>query len=145
MAKRDELSKVLKEAEAEEPEFVLAPEQVAEKVTAMPIVESGVRLSKDPIKHEIFLFGRVSNKSLRVTSSPPRRRPPSSPSAKPVGRRTSRYVSRFSDEPMCTPRSPIGAFCCLAWLFDRTFSSRLIDAPMAPIHITAELFGVVEP
>lgn len=43
----EELAKMLKAAEAEEPEFVLAPEQVAEKVTAMPIVESRVRLSKD--------------------------------------------------------------------------------------------------
>lgn len=38
---------MLKAAEAEESEFVLAPERVAEKVTAMPIVESRVRLSKD--------------------------------------------------------------------------------------------------
>jgi hypothetical protein len=45
MAKGGELTKVLKEAE--EPEFVLSPEQVAEKVTAMPIVESRVRLSND--------------------------------------------------------------------------------------------------
>jgi hypothetical protein len=47
MPKGNELSKVLKEAEDEESEFVLAPEQVAEKVTAMPIVETRVRLSKD--------------------------------------------------------------------------------------------------
>jgi hypothetical protein len=47
LPKGKELTKVLKEAEDEEPEFILAPEQVAEKVTAMPIVESRVRLSKD--------------------------------------------------------------------------------------------------
>jgi hypothetical protein len=47
MPKGNELSKVLKEAEDEEAEFVLTPEQVAEKVTAMPIVESRVRLSKN--------------------------------------------------------------------------------------------------
>lgn len=47
MPKGNELSKVLKEAEDEEAGFVLPPERVAEKVTAMPIVESRVRLSKD--------------------------------------------------------------------------------------------------
>lgn len=41
------MTRVLEAAETEETEFVLAPEQVAEKVTAMPIVESRIRLSKD--------------------------------------------------------------------------------------------------
>lgn len=43
----EELTEMLKAAEAEKPEFVLSAEQVAEKVTAMPIVESRVRVSKD--------------------------------------------------------------------------------------------------
>jgi hypothetical protein len=48
MVKRaEELAEMLTAAEAEKPEFVLAPEQVAEKVTAMPIIESRIKLSKN--------------------------------------------------------------------------------------------------
>jgi hypothetical protein len=78
--KGKELTKVLKAAEDEEPEFVLAPEQVAEKVTAMPIVESRVRISKDgeyvvhetrivdikPISYYAKMFERQSKKSLEL-------------------------------------------------------------------------------
>lgn len=42
-----ELAEMLRAAEAEKPEFVLTPEQVAEKVTTMPIIESRIKLSKN--------------------------------------------------------------------------------------------------